>query len=787
MRALDRKLFRSLWQIKGQALAISLVIAAGVTIFIMYLSTFKSLRLIQQTYYDNYRFADVFASLKRAPLSLAERIRQIPGVSQVQTRVVVDATLDLEGFSEPVVGRLISIPDQRQPMLNDLFIRRGRYLEPARPDEVLVSEGFALAHHLEPGHAVAALINGRYRKLRIVGIALSPEYVYSIRPGDLFPDDKRFGVLWMERKALASAFNMEGGFNQVSLKLRRDAAAPEIIARLDHLLEPYGGLGAIPRSLQTSNWYLDSELTGLQYAGKIVPAIFLAVSAFLLHMVLARIVTIEREQIAVLKAVGYSNFEIASHYLKWSLVIALTGAIIGIIGGARLGTAMTTLYKDYFRFPLLQYQLSPEIAVLAVGLSLLTAALGAFAAVYRAVSLPPAEAMRPEAPAKYRESLVERLGLKRFFSEPVRMVMRNLERHPLRALMSVTGIALGSAIMVVGTFFLDSIDLLLDVQFNVAQRQDVTVSFVEPASARAFYELERLPGVLRVERSRAVLARLRFGNKSRQVAITGLEPGSQLARVVDAGRGPVGLPPTGLVLSAKLAELLGVQRGDTVIVEVLEGSRPVRQAVVTDLVKEYMGTSAYMDLGALQRIMREEGSLSGGFLQVDQALVQDLYRRLKATPAVAGVSLRRAAIQSFRETIAQTFDFLIFFNILFSVIIAFGVVYNAARILLSERNRELATLRVMGFERGEVSFILLGELAMLVLIGIPLGLLLGYELAALIVRIYDTELYRFPLVISVRTYLFASTTVLVAAVISGLITRRKLDRLDLVAVLKARE
>jgi putative ABC transport system permease protein len=341
--------------------------------------------------------------------------------------------------------------------------------------------------------------------------------------------------------------------------------------------------------------------------------------------------------------------------------------------------------------------------------------------------------------------------------------------------------------MVVGTFFLDSIDLLLDVQFNVAQRQDVTVSFVEPASARAFYELERMPGVLRVERSRAVLARLRFGNKSRQVAITGLEPGSQLARVVDAGRGPVGLPPTGLVLSAKLAELLGVQRGDTVIVEVLEGSRPVRQAVVADLVKEYMGTSAYMDLGALQRIMREEGSLSGGFLQVDQALVQDLYRRLKATPAVAGVSLRRAAIQSFRETIAQTFDFLIFFNILFSVIIAFGVVYNAARILLSERNRELATLRVMGFERGEVSFILLGELAMLVLIGIPLGLLLGYELAALIVRIYDTELYRFPLVISVRTYLFASTTVLVAAVISGLITRRKLDRLDLVAVLKARE
>lgn len=787
MRALNRKLLRNLWQAKGQAVAISLVIAAGVSMFIMYFSTFESLQITRAAYYERYRFAEVFASLKRAPRLLRERIERIPGVARAEARVVVDVTLDVEGLPEPAKGRLISIPGRQAATLNDIFLRSGRYIEPGRQDEVIVSEAFALAHDLRPGGTVAALINGSYRRLEIVGIALSPEYVYSIRPGEMIPDDARFGILWMETDALAAAFDMEGGFNDAALTLMAGASQEEVIARLDRLLEPYGGLGAIPRSLQISNWFLDSELLQLQTMGTIIPSIFLAVAAFLLHMALSRVIAVQREQIAALKALGYSNWEIGSHYLQWSLVIVIFGTTLGIAFGSWFGSNLTSIYNEYYRFPILLYQLSPRVVALAALVSLGTGVLGAVFAVKRAVRLPPAEAMRPEAPADYRESSIERLGLKHLFSQPARMILRNLQRRPLRAAISVTGIAFGGALMVFGTFFLDAIDVIMDVQFHVVQRQDVMVNFTEPASARAFYEAGRLPGVVYAEPLRSVPARLRFGHRSRQVGIMGLAAKAQLRRVVDASLQPVELPPEGLVLSAKLAKILDVRRGDTLTVEVLEGARPVRETVVADLVEEYMGAAAYMEIGALRRLMREGEALSGVFLRIDTAYLDALYRRLKALPAVAAVNLKWAALRSFQKMMEETVYIMIFFNVLFSGIIAFGVVYNTARISLSERSRELATLRVIGFTRAEISFILLGELAVLTLAAVPLGLGLGYGLAALMVAAFDTELYRIPLIVTTRTFAVAAITVLTAAAVSGLVVRRRLDRLDLVAVLKTKE
>ena len=225
---LDRKLVRDLWSAKGQVAAIALVVAAGIALFVSLFSTFDSLDLSLRTYYDRYRFADVFLSLTRAPLSLQAEIEAIPGVAQVETRVVMDVTIDVAGLAEPATGRLISIPAGRPPALCDVFLRAGRTIEAGHPDEVLVSESFAKAHGLRPGDAVAAIINGRRRELRIVGLALSPEYIYQIRPGELMPDEKRFGVFWMERRALAAAFQMEGGFNNVVLKLMHDASEPDV-------------------------------------------------------------------------------------------------------------------------------------------------------------------------------------------------------------------------------------------------------------------------------------------------------------------------------------------------------------------------------------------------------------------------------------------------------------------------------------------------------------------------------------------------------------------------------
>jgi putative ABC transport system permease protein len=784
---LDRKLARDLWEMKGQALAIASVIAAGVTMFVTYLSNFDSLQRTREAYYQGARFADVFAAMKRAPASLEARIAAIPGVEVVATRVVSTVTLDVPGMSEPAVGRLVSLPERGRPPLNDVYLRRGRWVDPSRPDEVLASEMFAEANGFQPGDSVAAIINGRRRSLTIVGVALSPEYVYAIRPGEIVPDQRRFGIFWMGRRALASAFNMEGGFNDVALKLARGVSEDEVIADLDRLIEPYGGLGAVPQRLQVSAWTLENELAQLQSFGFITPLIFLSVAAFILNVALTRALALQRSQIAALKALGYTNRELAWHYVKWGLIIAAVGAVVGVVGGMWLGSGMIGLYNQYFRFPVLQYQLSAGVAVLSLAGSLAVAALGAQSAVRRAVSVPPAEAMRPEVPARYRQSVFERPWTRGRLTMATRMILRNLERQPVRSLVSVVGIAFAVAVLFIGLSFIDVMDRLMNEQFEQSMRQDATVSFVEPRSRRAVHEIARLPGALDVEATRVVPARLRAGHTHRTLAVTGLPETPRLSRVVDRAGRAHSVPRGGLVLSSMLGDILRVQPGDALQVEVLEGRRPIRIVPVVALVDDTMGLQAYMRAEELHRLLGEGDVVSSAALTVDPAAMEEFYADVKAMPAVAGVALRELTLQNFRETMAENMNLSIFFNVIFAAIIAFGVVYNSARVSLSERTRELASLRVLGFTRAEISLILLGELALLTVAALPVGAAIGYLLGQLIMLGFNNEIYRLSFVVSPSTVAWAFLTVIGAACISGLVVRRRLDHLDLVGVLKTRE
>jgi putative ABC transport system permease protein len=787
LSALDVKLLRDLWGMKGQATAIALVVAAGVAMFVTYQSNFDSLRRTLETYYDADRFADVFASVKRAPRRLEQTIAALPGVSTVETRVVADVTLDVGGFPEPVTGRLISVPADRRPSLNDVVLMQGRWIEPGRPDEVVASEPFAQAHGLGLGDRVAALVNGRRRELRIVGLGLSPEYVYTIAPGEVIPDDRRFGIVWMERGALASAFDLEGGFNDVVLRLAPGASADEVVDRLDRLLAPYGGLKVIPRRLQPSHWTLDNELAQLQTFGLLVPSIFLGIAAFLLNVSLARVLALQRPQIAALKALGYGNGAIGWHYLKWALLIAAGGAALGVGAGAWLGSVMIGLYNHYFRFPVLLYRLSTGIAAQAAAVALAAAALGAVFAVRRAVALPPAEAMRAEPPGRYRRSIAEWPSLQRRLGHTARMVLRNLERRPWRAAATTLGLALAMGILMFGFVFVDVMALLAELEFDLAERQDLTVNFVEPVSARALHELRALPGVLQAQPLRVVPARISHGHLSRYLALSGSPSAPELRRTVALDGRVVTLPAQGLVLSEKLGEILGVRAGDIVEVEVLEGQRPVVRLAVAGLVDDSLGLVARMEIGALHRLLQEGDSLSGAYLAVDSARRDVLYRRLKTLPRVGHVAVTAATLESFRRVMGENFRVATTFNLSFAAIIAFGVVYNAARISLSERSRELASLRVLGFTIAEVSMILLGELALLTLLALPLGLAIGWGLVEVVMSVFRNEVYRFPQVVSSRNVAWAALGMIAAVVVSALVVRRKVDRLDLVAVLKDRE
>lgn len=787
MLALDRKLLRDLLHLWGQGIAIALVVACGIAIFVAMQTNYQSLQLSQTNYYDQYRFAQVFGQLKRAPESVLTQVQAIPGVAQVQTRVVVDVILDVPERQEPVTGRLISIPEQQTPMLNDLYIRQGRYIELGASDEVLVSEVFANANHLQLGDRLGAVINGSWQSLHIVGIALSPEYVYEIRGSDIFPNNQRFGVLWMGRKALGTAFNLDGAFNDIALSLLPQTDTAEVIFRLDKLLAPYGALGAYDREDQISNRFLSDEIIQLRTHGTVIPAIFLGIGAFLLNIVLTRLIGTQRDQIAVLKAFGYSNWAIGEHFLKFVLAIVALGAGLGTLTGLWLGAALTKVYANFYHFPVLRYEVSPAMVTGAILISGGAAILGAFEAMRRAISLPPAEAMRPAPPARFRQTLIERWGLQRWLSPVGRIILRNLERKPIQSMFSMLGISLAVALLVMGGFSQDAMQYLMDSQFRTVQRDDVTIVFNEPRPARTRYEVNHLPGVLYAEPFRTVAARLRFEHRSHKIGIMGIASGTELRQLVDRDLKPINLPLDGLLLSNKLADILGVQPGDLLTVEVLEGSRPTLTVPVAGLVDELIGVSAYMDLDALNRLMREGATISGAFLAVDEQRLDELYSLLKRTPAVTSVALRKAMIQQFQQTIAQSQGVITTIQVVFACIIAFGVAYNAARIALSERGRELATLRIIGFSKAQVTVILLGEQAVLLIAAIPLGLFLGYGISALMSLLYNTELYRFPLVVTRASYAFAVVIIMIAGLISGWLVRRQCDRLDLVAVLKTRE
>lgn len=787
MKALNTKLVRDLWHLRGQVFATALVVACGVASFVAMSSTYESLVASRDHYYSQYRFADVFAGLKRAPNSVGKQLSEIPGVSEVQTRVVAKVTLDLPDLPEPAQGRLVSVREDKQAGLNQLFLLRGRTLEPGRPNEVVISGAFADANRLNPGDTLQAVLNGRLRKLEIVGVALSPEYIYEIRPGDIFPDNRRFGILWMDQRAVASVFQMEDAFNDVAMTLAPQANEQGVIESVDLVLKQYGGFGAYGRSDQMSHRFINNELGELQVFGTVIPAIFLAVTAFLLHLVLSRLVAVERDQIGLLKAFGYSSKDIGWHYLKLSVAAILGGIVIGVALGAWLGQGMNDLYGDFFHFPIVYFKLSFAIVFWSVMISIAAAAIGAMSAVKSAVELPAAEAMRPEPPANFHAGFVESLGLQRALSAEARIVIRNIVRRPVKSFMSAVGISFSIALLFIGFYFYDAINMIVAVQFENVQREDVDVSFSEPRPGRAALELASLPGVSRVETYRTVPAILRSANRTRRVAIMGLSDDAELRRVVDKDLNKIALPSEGIVLGVTVADSLGVTKGDRITVEVTEGPRPVREIEVTAVVEELLGLGTYMDLRALNRLMREGDTISGAFLSVDQKHQQGLYSELKRTPGVSGVGLSKAALESFNETIAKTIGTSTVFMIGFACIIAFGVVYNGARIALAERGRELASLRVLGFTQTEIGKMLLGEQGVLTVAAIPIGFAVGFGTCFLITKVIDAEIVRLPMVLSTQTFFYSAVIVVAASVISGILVALRIRGMDLVAVLKTRE
>jgi putative ABC transport system permease protein len=787
VQALDTKLFRDLRRLWAQALAIALVIAGGVTTLILAVGSYRSLDETRTAYYERYRFADVFAIVSRAPKSALDQVLQIPGVATAEARIAKLALLDIPNFLEPATAQVISLPDVGEPKLNLLYMRLGRTPEPGRADEIVVNDTFAKAHGFGIGTRLSAILNGRKRELVIVGTALSPEFIYTVGPGDLMPDDRRFAIIWMSEKALAGAYNLDGAFSSITVKLLKGTSEREVIAQMDALLDRYGGRASYGRKDQTSHAWIDHELDMLSNMSRTLTPIFLLVSAFLVNLTLSRLVALEREQIGLLKALGYANRAIVFHYVKFVIAIVIVGVLVGSAAGTWLGVFVTRFFGDYFHFPFLVFAKSPDLYLIAAGLSLATAVLGASRALRDVVSLAPAVAMQPPAPARFRKLLPERIRLEKLFSQSFVMTLRNITRHSLRALFTTLGMAAATAILIVSLFLSDTMEQLIDVTYFMSDRQDATVSFVEKRHSDVVRQLGRLPGVLVAEPYREVSARIRTGNVERRIVVSGRPRGADLNRIIDTNLQPVVLPESGLAISSMLAKILDVGAGDSVEIDLLEGARRTVSVPVTALVEDYFGIRGMMDADALAQLMRESPTVTSVNLSFDQSQREAFYAAIKRVPVVSGLGLQRVSLANFRESIALLITIMASIYTALAAVIAFGLVYNSARISLSERARELASLRVLGFTRAEVLWILLLELAALTLLAQPPGWLMGYGLAWVMQHRLAGELMRVRLVVESSTYALASAIIVFAAIFSALVVRARINRLDLVAVLKTRD
>jgi putative ABC transport system permease protein len=787
MSLLDLKLLRDLRALKSQAFAVALVMACGLAMMIMTRSLILSLDTARTGYYERHRFAQVFSSLKRAPKSVTERIAAIPGVATVQTSVAMQVTLDLPEMIEPATGLINSLPDRHEPALNRPYLRSGRLLAPAGHHEALVSEAFSDAHRLHPGDSIAAILNGRKITLRIVGIVLSPQFVFEAPPGSALPDNRSFGVFWMRELELAEAFNLDGAFNTVALTLAPGANERAVIAGLDRVLEPFGGLGAYGRKDHPSDVRVDDEIRVLKGLSFAFPLVFLGVAAFMTHSVMSRQIALQREQIAILKAFGFTNRQIGLHFVKFAMVIVIAGTLMGAIGGRLLGGKLVVMYHLFFRFPSLDFQLASGALVAASLASTAAALIGVLGAVRRISALSPAEAMRPEPPASFRPAFFERVGLARRFGVSLRMALRNIERTPARALFTSVALSLATGILIIPNSFRDGISRILDFQWDVSQRQTVTLSLVEPGPARALHDFASLPGVVHAEPFRAVPVELRAGNRSRRLGVSGIPADAHLARVIDARNRRITLPPHGVVLSKALADALGITPGDSVTLRMLQGKRPVVTVPVVALAEDFAGVAAYMDMDALNRLLGEGDLINGARLTVASGLWKEFLTAVKNTPQSAGVIVKEAVRASFRRTTAESIGLIQMVYLTFATVVAFGIVYNSARITLSERARELATLRVLGFTQGEVGGVLVGELVILTLVALPAGLVIGSLMAKAILLTVNTETVRLPLVLTPANYAFAVLVVSTATTLSAILACRRLNRLDLVGALKARD
>jgi putative ABC transport system permease protein len=790
MKVLDKKLFRGIWRQRGQALAVAAVVLCGTASYICVASAHRNLLLTRDTYYSQYRFADFEIHLERAPLTSAFKLEAIPGVRQVRARIVKEVNLDIEGQDEPRIGRIVSMPDTQEPVLNDVCLVAGRYFDQGVQNQVILNERFAKMNGLEIGGDIEVSVGNKKHALRIVGFGLSPEYVYMIRNvQELVPSPERFGILWVPHDFAETALAMEAACNNIIGSVEKVDDLDPILDAAEKILEPYGVFAKTKRENQISNRFLCDEIRGLGISAKVIPGIFLGIASMILLILLNRMVRKERTEIGLLKAYGYTNAAVSWHYLKFAIILALAGCIGAFFVGQWLAREIIKLYVQFYEFPLLRARVYPDVLARSMSMAGLAALGGALMAAWQAAQIDPAQSMRAEAPKHAHRIWLEHFtALWTRLSFTWKMIARNVSRSSFRAALNVFGVAISSGLIITGYFTIDAINFMLKYQFHEVRREDVKVSFPIERGKDAFYSVRRFDHVRRAEPVLQYPFEVSSKWRKKDTIIIGLPRDAHLQKLLDEDKRYVDVGDQGLVLSKRLAEELHVHVGDSVTLKPLMGRiTDERDVPVRQVVKQYLGTSGYMNIHALSRVLDQGFAMNAALLQVEPGMERSLNASLKDVPGISSVEIKDMSYVNLLNTLGRNIKIINTILIIFAGVIACSVIYNVTTIALAERQRELASLRVLGFTIEEVGRIVYHENFVLAGFGVVFGIPVGMGIASILVRLYDNELYRLPYYIAPKTYVIASVATIVFVILANLAVKHKIRALDMVEVLKARE
>jgi putative ABC transport system permease protein len=792
VKALDRKLMRDLIGARATLLSVLLVVVIGVACFVGLATSYVSLEHARREYYAQCRMADFSIELKKLPLGELQAVLDEPGVIEVRPRITFDTTLDVPNVPKPVRGRLVSLPDDPGVMINGVMLRRGGWFTPHRPNEVIVSEAFARARSIHPGQTIHAIMNNRRQDLFVIGTAISSEFVYLISPGGIAPDPDNYGVIYIKHSFAEEAFDFDGACNQVVGLLTPEARERPglVLDRIERRLEDYGVFSTTPRSRQVSHSFLRDEINGLRVSSMLTPMIFLTVAALILNILMTRLAEQQRVALGTLKALGYTDRALTWHYLKFGVIVGVIGGVLGMAGGMGVTKGMLAMYTMFFEFPHLGLRPVPLIFIAALAISVGFSILGALRGARTVIRLSPAEAMRAQPPATACATPIERYArLWRRLGFRWRTVARTIWRNRWRTAIGMFSSALGCALILMAFNFYGSIGEIINFQFDEVLKSDMDLTFKEHRDIGALYEIQRLPGVEHAEPLLFVACEIEHGHASRRSAITGVARGATLTEPRDTSGRPIAIPETGLVMSRRLANILHVRPGRSVTVTPVQGRREPFEVPITRITDSYLGMTTYADMAYLNHVIGEEDAMSSAQLVVRDGLEHRLalYRALKSMPMLLAISDNDETKQSIVKTLLEPTRGTIAVLIMLAGAIYFGSILTTSLVSIAERKREIATFRVMGFEARDIGSIFLRESLVVNMLGALLGLPLGAGFIVLIIKLYETEMYRLPLVWSPLSFVLALCIALAFALLAHGLVQRAINRLDWREALNARE